>query len=158
MKRIFSLVIVAAFLICLSGVAEARVGDSRIGAITLNSVYISDSNAHTHVTTSPTDVYKISFRAGTNLAWVTILDSNTTGASDSIGEYVQLITAESANRIRADVGEATAGDWVHVDFGDIPLHCKFGLMVGLGATSSAGADTADGTDGSAVVYYRTSNR
>lgn len=154
MRKILSITLVA-LLICLGATTCFAQGRSRIGEIRLVSSGVINQT-HTHVTTSPALIYKIQFRANYNHSWAVVYDSNTTGASTTMDEYVNLLSAEGNGRVLADPGEATAGDWVKIDY-DVPIYAKNGILAGSGSTDTAGGSTAIDAPGDAyaelIIHY-----
>ena len=147
MRKILSILLIAAFL-CVGNSAYARVGQSRIGLIRLQSTGIIIP--HTHVRTDPGLIYRISFTANKARAWVAIIDSSTTGDADTVQAYLTNIVSGDANsRILVDISEATAGDSVTITY-DPPLEFRNGIMVSYGTTDSSGVLIDLGQVGSGV--------
>ncbi|KKM83098.1 hypothetical protein LCGC14_1312880 [marine sediment metagenome] len=155
MKKLLSILLVAALLCLGSSVAYgARVDQSRIGLIRLQSTGLMAP--HTHVRTSPGLIYRISYTASLARTWLAVLDSNTTGDANSVGAHLSnLITG---NRVLVDLSIATAGASLTVEY-DPPLEFKNGLMISTGTTSSVGllidlGENAAGTPlASAIIHY-----
>ena len=143
MKKILSILLIAAFLIvCVGNSAHARVGQSRIGLIRTVSTGIIIP--HTHVRTSAGLIYRISFRANVARTWVAVIDSSTTGDTSSMAEHLgNIISVGNNPQILVDLSEATAGDYVSITY-DPPLEFKNGLLVTYGATNTDGLNVAIG--------------
>lgn len=158
MKKILSIFLIAAFL-CVSGSSAdaARLGQSRIGLLKLESTGIIVP--HTHVRTSPGLIYRISFTANLARTWVAVIDSASTGSASTIDEHLSnIVSGDNDKRILVDLSEATAGDSVTVEY-DPPLEYKHGLLVSYGTTTSAGLlqDLGQGVGGiecaTVIIHY-----
>ncbi len=135
MRKLFSILLIAALLLCVGSPAYARVGQSRIGLIRLQSTGVI--TPHTHVRTSPTLIYRINFTATFARVWVVVYDSSTTGSASTMRNYLSssFIGAENNGRVLVDITEATAGDSKEVTF-DPPLEAKNGILVSTGTTNA----------------------
>jgi len=109
---------------------------------------------HTHVVTGPCYIYKVSMRVQENTAWVAIADSAGTGANSLLGHISQLFKPGNS-AVKADIGEATAGDWRVENF-DTPIYCESGVFVAFGATDSSNTDSAAaGKEPAVTILYAT---
>ncbi len=151
MRKYISLVLV---LLLLCSVAHARVGASSIGVIKLQSTGLVEN--HTHVRTSPTKVYKITFRANTDDAFCALLDSNTTGSENSINTFLSNNAQLGKSIVKVDIGEATSGDWFIVDFGENPLIFEHGIFVAMGSIDALGTSVQQtAQDAQVIIHYST---
>ncbi len=155
MRKILSITLVA-LLICLSAtVSFARVGDTRIGRVSLKSTGLVEP--HTHVVTSPIFIYELEFSANVANTWVALLDTSTTGAASTLDDHISTLVSPNNSRLLADVREPTAGDFTRIVF-DEPLEAINGLMVSYGTTNGStylleqlGELTANGTNVAEVL-------
>lgn len=135
MKKIICLAVI---MLLVGSVAFAQAyGDSRIGAVKLNSKTVynvqTEDYGHTHVTVGPTAVYRITYtsaKAGTTVA---LYDSNTTSTYASTRTMLDYMTAPSKNGnsyVKTCVGAAAANTVYQVTY-DPPLQFNYGVLVGF---------------------------
>lgn len=134
------LVLVALLVVSLALPAFAdQTGYPSRGKIKLQSTgLISFVGNHTHVVTSPCYVYRITMRAQEALNWVALADSANTGAEATIQAFTGKLFDDVNARVKVDIAEATAGDWLDVDFRDNPLYFEQGIFISMGTTDSSG--------------------
>jgi hypothetical protein len=133
----------------VAGVVSAQTyGDSRIGAIRLQSITINSSTTenvgHVHITTSPTSLYRVTFTTSTALAGVQMFDSRGIGHTTTTAEYIATnaaLTAGGNKFVKADIGEATASDSHQVTY-DPPLRFDNGVLAGFYGIGTGGSGTA----------------
>lgn len=138
MKKILSLVVVLLMVVALASVASAQsYGDSRIGNVRLNSKTVynvqSAGYGHTHITTSPTAVYRLTYTSQTAGGYVALYDSATTGQYATIRAEVDALSAPAIGGnsfVKTCVGAAAADTVYQVTY-DPPLQFDAGVMVGF---------------------------
>ena len=149
MKKIFSLVLVALF-VC--GIAFARdAGYPSRGDVFLQTATITNNNGndvgHTHVTTSPSYVYRVTITASAANTYVQMFDSNGTWGQASTSALISTkgtATVGGNKFIKADLGAATANQSYNYEFNP-PIKFEQGILAGI-----AGAGDAKGIDPLAV--------
>lgn len=138
MKKILSIVVILLMVAFVAGVSYAGpYGDSRIGDVKLMSKTVynntTENYGHTHITTSPTSVYRISYSVPTASCAVVLYDNATTGnyaTTRALTNYIS--TAKTGgNAVIKTCPVAAAADTQYTITYDPPLQFDYGVLVGF---------------------------
>lgn len=159
MRKILSIVLVVMF-VCGAAFA-GDIGFPSRGDLFLQTATIGNNSGnnvgHTHITTSPTLVWRVTITSSAANTYCQLIDSSGTWGDASTAATISRKGAPvigGNKKVKADLGATTAGTSYDYKF-DPPIKFEEGVLAGIcGVPSSTGGDSlTNGATVTAVIQY-----